>query len=432
MKNFSADLLALLASGVPIDYRDLITIGPTLNGQTMYITTGSLSVPFGANTFQPTQFGVWKRGKIESKIGLESSACDLTVMADNGAFSAQFAGPGPQVLTNGGFEQPATQGWQVAAGWAEGNAGNFAGVNPTDAQVIVETAQTDGGGDALQCGFVSGYTFAANAAAAACAINTVGIPVIPGESYTITGDMLSAEPAGAGGWSPELHLLFTVPGVEITSSEQSIPLSKVVSYESLYWPVQSGNGQWQSGIWTVTAPAGAALMFVLPGLLALAGASGSTTTTAWAAYFDNLSVTTTTEEVTFAVQSRVPRDLTQLTPGQLPAMFQEELPFQMKPSVPTVQGRTTYELKVDIVLVVSAVGAKQPVGQETNIPSQALNLAITAVMKAITPETPGAKQTLGGLVDSAVATGRVERVNGLPGAGAQLSVAIIPITITTI
>ncbi len=138
------------------------------------------------------------------------------------------------------------------------------------------------------------------------------------------------------------------------------------------------------------------------------------------------------ETVTFAVQSRVPRDLTQLTPGQLPALFQEELPFTMKPSVPTVQGRTTYELKVDIVLVVSAVGAKQPVGQETYIPSQALNLAITAVMEAITPKTPGAKQTLGGLVDSAVASGRVERVNGLPGAGAQLSVAIIPITITTI
>ena len=92
MKNFSADLLALLASGVPIDYRDLITIGPTLNGQTMYIATGSLPVPFGANTFEPTQFGVWKRGKIESKIGLESSACDLTVMSDNGAFSAQFPG----------------------------------------------------------------------------------------------------------------------------------------------------------------------------------------------------------------------------------------------------------------------------------------------------------------------------------------------------
>lgn len=92
MKNFSADLLALLASGVPIDYRDLITIGPTLNGQTMYITTGSLPVQFGANTFQPTQFGVWKRGKIESKIGLESSACDLTVFADNSALGPLFPG----------------------------------------------------------------------------------------------------------------------------------------------------------------------------------------------------------------------------------------------------------------------------------------------------------------------------------------------------
>ena len=337
--------------------------------------------------------------------------------------------PVTDVLPNGGFEQPATLSWQVAAGWTEGNAANFAGANPNDAEVVVQSSQTDGGSYALECGFLPGYSFATTQSGAACAINTTGIPVIPGESYTISGDMLSTQPAGVG-WDIHLAVIFTVAGVSVTSQGQYIPGSDIVGNSlHLSWPVQSGNGTWQSGSWTVTAPAGAALMFVMPGV------SVSTTETVgsnWTAYFDNLSVTTTTEEVTFAVQSRVPRDLTQLTPGQLPALFQEELPFTMKPSVPTVQGRTTYELKVDIVLVVSAVGAKQPVGQETYIPSQALNLAITAVLNAITPKTPGAKQTLGGLVDSAVASGRVERVNGLPGAGAQLSVAIIPITITTI
>lgn len=134
----------------------------------------------------------------------------------------------------------------------------------------------------------------------------------------------------------------------------------------------------------------------------------------------------------FAVKSRVPRDWSQLTQGQLPALFQEELPFEIVPTVATIQARTKYELRVDVVIVVSCAGAKQPVGQETQIPSQALNLAITALLSAITPQTPGAKQTLGGLVDSVVAKGRVERVNGLPGAGTQLSIAVVPFSILTI
>ncbi len=138
------------------------------------------------------------------------------------------------------------------------------------------------------------------------------------------------------------------------------------------------------------------------------------------------------QPVTFAVQSRVPRDWSQLTAGQLPALFQEELPFDITPAVPTIQARTKYELRVDMAILVSCAGAKQQVGQETQIPSQALNLAITAVLNAITPQSPGAKQTLGGLVDSLVAKGRVERVNGLPGAGTQLSIAVVPFTILTI
>ena len=135
---------------------------------------------------------------------------------------------------------------------------------------------------------------------------------------------------------------------------------------------------------------------------------------------------------TFAIQSRVPRDFAQLTSGQIPALFQEELPFQIAPAIQTVQARSKYELRIDMVIVVSCSGVKQQPGQETQIPSQALNLAITALLRAVTPTTPGAKQNLGGLVDSVVATGRVERVSGLPGAGTQLSIAVVPFTILTI
>jgi len=135
---------------------------------------------------------------------------------------------------------------------------------------------------------------------------------------------------------------------------------------------------------------------------------------------------------TFAVQSRVPRDWAQLTQGQLPALFQEELPFEIAPAITTVQARSKYTLRVDLVVIVSSAGAKQPVGQETQIPSRELNLAITGLLRAVAPEQPGQKQNLGGLVDSVVATGKVERAAGLPGAGTQLSIAVVPFTILTI
>ena len=83
MKTFSADLLGLLQSGVPIEHVDLIAIGPCLNGAMIYATTGQLPVAFANNTYHPTQFGSWSRGSITTKIGLESNSCDLTVFSDN-------------------------------------------------------------------------------------------------------------------------------------------------------------------------------------------------------------------------------------------------------------------------------------------------------------------------------------------------------------
>ncbi len=83
MKTFSADLLALLGSGVPIEHVDLIAIGPCQNGATIYATTGQLAVVFNGDSYQPAQFGSWSRGSVTTKIGLESNSCDLTVFADN-------------------------------------------------------------------------------------------------------------------------------------------------------------------------------------------------------------------------------------------------------------------------------------------------------------------------------------------------------------
>lgn len=83
MKSFSADLMALLQSGVPIEAVDLISIGPCQNGATIYATTGQVPLTFGGDTYQPTQFGSWSRGSVTTKIGLESNSCDLTVFGDN-------------------------------------------------------------------------------------------------------------------------------------------------------------------------------------------------------------------------------------------------------------------------------------------------------------------------------------------------------------
>jgi hypothetical protein len=134
----------------------------------------------------------------------------------------------------------------------------------------------------------------------------------------------------------------------------------------------------------------------------------------------------------FAIQSRVPHDISQLTPGQLPALFQEELPFEIKPAVATVPARTKYSLRIDVAIILPCTGSEEPAGQETNIPAQVMNWAITAVLNAVAPAAYGAKQNLGGLVDSVVAEGRIERVHGVPGAGSQVSIGVIPFTILTI
>jgi hypothetical protein len=83
MKAYSADLMALLAAGIPCSRVDLFAIGPCQNGAYIYATNCQLPVTFNGHTYQPSQFGSWSRGEITVKIGLDSNSCDLTVFADN-------------------------------------------------------------------------------------------------------------------------------------------------------------------------------------------------------------------------------------------------------------------------------------------------------------------------------------------------------------
>lgn len=83
MKSFSADLLALLASNVPVYKVDLYKIGPTANGQMIYATNGGAPIIFEGNVYDPSKYGAWSRGSISTKVGLESNNTKLTVFADN-------------------------------------------------------------------------------------------------------------------------------------------------------------------------------------------------------------------------------------------------------------------------------------------------------------------------------------------------------------
>jgi hypothetical protein len=135
---------------------------------------------------------------------------------------------------------------------------------------------------------------------------------------------------------------------------------------------------------------------------------------------------------TFQAISRVPKTLDQLAFGELPVLFQEELPFEIKTPVYTIGGRYQYTLRVDLVIVIANNGAPEIVGSEVILPTRELNRAIVGVLEAIAPPYPGAKQTLDRLVDSAYVEGKVERIVGLPGDGMQLSVGVIPVKLLTI
>ena len=203
---------------------------------------------------------------------------------------------GPDLVQNGGFEQPSTASGQICAGWTTApNNGIFTGSSPTDSQVIVQQSQVESGSYALETGFVSGYSFPANFASGAAAINAVGIPVTPGETYTIVADMLGSP---ISGWANnyEIEWVFTpsgVTGATITSTD-------LLGNGFLTWPVSAGNGAWQSASSTATAPAGAALLFLMPGFLLRNYATTAQNVPAnCSCFFDNVQVALTSPVQTY-------------------------------------------------------------------------------------------------------------------------------------
>ena len=82
MKAYSADLVAMLASKVPMWKADLYKIGPLLNGQMIYATNGGSPITYLGNTYQPSQYGMWSRDSITVKVGLDSNSTRLTVLCD--------------------------------------------------------------------------------------------------------------------------------------------------------------------------------------------------------------------------------------------------------------------------------------------------------------------------------------------------------------
>lgn len=85
MKDFSADLIALLASEVPMWTPELYKIGPLLNGSMIYATNGSSPVTYDGHTYLPSSsgYGAWSRDSITVKIGLDSNSTRLTVFCDS-------------------------------------------------------------------------------------------------------------------------------------------------------------------------------------------------------------------------------------------------------------------------------------------------------------------------------------------------------------
>jgi hypothetical protein len=83
MKNYSADLIALLQSKLSMFRASLFKIGPLLNGSYIYATDGGDPITYGGNVYQPSAYGNWARGEITSKIGLDSNTSSLTLFADS-------------------------------------------------------------------------------------------------------------------------------------------------------------------------------------------------------------------------------------------------------------------------------------------------------------------------------------------------------------
>lgn len=110
----------------------------------------------------------------------------------------------------------------------------------------------------------------------------------------------------------------------------------------------------------------------------------------------------------------------QMAPELSPAFYQRQPPFDVAGGA---RGIPKFELKAEWYVYL----ATDPTDFST-VTATALNNYVTALITALQGSLPGAKQTLGGLVENAYVDGKVILDEGLISSPA---VALIPITILT-
>src|ERR1700730_6809181 len=84
MKNATPAMIAFLQStAVESIYKaDLIQIA-LIDGTTLYVTNGQIDIKYGGNTYSATGLGQWQRGRISTKLGLQGTTMDLSVISDD-------------------------------------------------------------------------------------------------------------------------------------------------------------------------------------------------------------------------------------------------------------------------------------------------------------------------------------------------------------
>lgn len=121
----------------------------------------------------------------------------------------------------------------------------------------------------------------------------------------------------------------------------------------------------------------------------------------------------------FATTSRRLRLPSDVPAGQQPALF---LSQGDEDADQASFGATRWRLSAHVAIYVNA-------GADPNVaPDTLLNPLVDAVEMALTPVPPGAKQTLGGLVDHCYIDGKVVRD---PGVLDGQAFAVVPLTIVT-
>lgn len=84
MKNVTAAMIAFLQSTAAesIYVADLIQI-QLIDGTILYVTDGQMPITYNGNTYNAVGIGQWQRGQISTKLGLQGTTMDLSVVADD-------------------------------------------------------------------------------------------------------------------------------------------------------------------------------------------------------------------------------------------------------------------------------------------------------------------------------------------------------------